>query len=58
MAPFAAGERVYLSLPGPGEDAASTRRTFGPTYDPLPAIKRAWDLGNVFRFNQNIDQVG
>jgi FAD/FMN-containing dehydrogenase len=58
LAPHAAGDRIYLNFPGLGEDGDLVRRSFGPTFERLTAIKRAWDPDNVFRFNQNIRPDG
>lgn len=47
--------RAYLNFPGHGEDGeALVRATFGANYDRLRAVKRKYDPGNMFRFNQNI----
>lgn len=48
--------RMYLNFPGMGEEGTGLlRNTFGPNYERLAAIKREYDPGNLFRFNQNID---
>jgi FAD/FMN-containing dehydrogenase len=55
LAPHAAGGRIYLNFPGLGEEGDDlVRRSFGGNFDRLAAIKRDYDPGNVFRFNQNI----
>ncbi len=47
--------RAYLNFPGHGEDGeALVRATFGANYGRLRAVKRKYDPGNMFRFNQNI----
>jgi FAD/FMN-containing dehydrogenase len=56
LAPWSAGDRVYLNFAGHGEDAALTERAFGPAnHRRLREIKRRYDPANVFRFNQNIE---
>ena len=55
VAPWAAGDRVYLNFPGHGEDAALAERAFGAAnHARLRAIKATYDPQNLFRFNQNI----
>ena len=45
----------YLNFPGMFEEGATLVRTsFGPTYDRLAELKRAYDPDNVFQRNQNI----
>ena len=47
--------RIYLNFPGLGEEGEDlVRRSYGDNFDKLTAIKRKYDPGNVFRFNQNI----
>ena len=54
LEPFSDG-RLYLNFAGHGEDNDElTRRTFGPNYERLAAIKGRYDPTNMFRFNQNI----
>ena len=56
MAPWAAGNRIYLNFPGHGEDATLTAQAFGSAnLARLRAIKRRYDPANVFRFNANIE---
>lgn len=40
------------------DDAARTRKSYGPTYDKLARIKAKWDPDNLFRLNQNIVPAG
>ena len=55
VAPWAAGERIYLNFAGHGEDASLTERAFGAAnHARLRAIKATYDPQNLFRFNQNI----
>ena len=47
--------RLYLNFAGQDEDSAAlTKDAFGRNFDRLAAIKRQYDPGNMFRFNQNI----
>jgi hypothetical protein len=55
MEPHSHHGRIYLSFPGLGEEGERLLRdSFGPNYARLQAIKRKYDPGNLFRFNQNI----
>jgi len=59
MAPWAAGDRIYLNFPGHGEDPALTEQAFGAAnHRRLREIKRRYDPNNVFRFNANIEPLG
>jgi FAD/FMN-containing dehydrogenase len=56
MAPWAAGDRIYLNFPGHGEDASLTERAFGAAnHRRLREIKRRYDPANLFRFNANVE---
>ncbi|MBI3745119.1 MAG: FAD-binding oxidoreductase [Chloroflexi bacterium] len=56
LAPWAAGNRIYLNFPGHGEDADLTAQAFGAAnLARLRAVKRCYDPTNVFRFNANIE---
>ena len=56
LAPWAAGDRIYLNFPGHGEDGSLTERAFGTSnHQRLRQIKRRYDPANAFRFNQNIE---
>jgi FAD/FMN-containing dehydrogenase len=47
--------RIYTNFPGLGEEGEDLeRRSFGGNFDRLAQIKKKYDPGNVFRFNQNI----
>ena len=49
-----------LALPGSyvnflsDENEAQVRDAYGPSYGPMPDLKRAWDPENLFRRNQNV----
>jgi berberine-like enzyme len=58
MAPWAAGNRIYLNFPGHGEDPTLAEQAFGPTnHERLRTIKFRYDPTNVFRFNANIEPL-
>ena len=47
--------RLYLNFAGQDADSDElTRRAFGKNYSRLAQIKKRFDPGNMFRFNQNI----
>ena len=47
--------RLYLNFAGQDADSDElTRRAFGQQYGRLARIKKRYDPGNMFRFNQNI----
>jgi FAD/FMN-containing dehydrogenase len=55
MEPYSPEGRIYLNFPGLGEEGEELmRRSYGDNFDKLTAIKKRYDPGNVFRFNQNI----
>lgn len=37
-----------------GDDQSRIRANYGPNYDRLAQVKKAYDPGNLFRINQNI----
>lgn len=53
MKPFASGG-VYLNFTG-AEGADRVRAAFGDSYDRLARVKAAYDPGNFFRFNPNVE---
>jgi FAD/FMN-containing dehydrogenase len=55
MQPHSHLGRMYLNFPGLGEEGERLLRDcYGANYARLQAIKRKYDPGNLFRFNQNI----
>lgn len=52
MAPYSTGG-TYVNLLAEDE-ADGVRAAFGPNYDRLVTLKRAWDPENLFRLNHNI----
>jgi FAD/FMN-containing dehydrogenase len=55
MQPHSHRGRMYLNFPGLAEDGERPLRdSFGANFARLRAIKRAYDPGNMFRFNPNI----
>ena len=55
MKPYSHEGRMYLNFPGLGEEGEDlVRRSYGRNFGRLAAIKKKYDPGNVFRFNQNI----
>ena len=56
MKAYSQDGRMYLNFPGQGEEGAKMlEATFGENYSRLRAIKKQYDPGNLFRFNQNIE---
>lgn len=56
---FALDGRLYLNFPGlDGDSAELTRTAYGRNFDKLRQVKRRYDPGNMFRFNQNIPPAG
>jgi len=53
MAPFLASG-VYSNYLASDEGEARVRAAYGPAWDRLVALKRAYDPENVFRLNQNV----
>jgi FAD/FMN-containing dehydrogenase len=59
LAPYSDRGRIYLNFAGLGEGNDDlVRRSFGDNFDRLATIKRTYDPGNMFRFNQNITPAG
>jgi FAD/FMN-containing dehydrogenase len=55
LKPYSDHGRIYLNFAGHGEDSDSlVRASYGANFERLTAIKRKYDPGNLFRFNQNI----
>lgn len=55
MKPHSHLGRIYLNFPGFGEDGEDlVSRSYGDNFEKLRAIKKEYDPGNIFRFNQNI----
>jgi FAD/FMN-containing dehydrogenase len=55
MKPHSQEGRIYLNFPGFGEEGENlVRRSYGGNFGKLAAIKKKYDPGNIFRFNQNI----
>jgi FAD/FMN-containing dehydrogenase/pimeloyl-ACP methyl ester carboxylesterase len=53
LRPFSTGAS-YINFQTDDEDDARVRASYGPNYDRLAALKRAYDPGNVFRSNRNV----
>lgn len=51
---FGHADRIYLNFPGHGEEKVLTRQAFGAAYPRLVSVKKTYDPGNMFRYNQNI----
>ena len=51
---FGHAGRIYLNFPGHDEEKVLTKKAFGAAYPRLVAVKKTYDPGNMFRYNQNI----
>lgn len=51
---FGLADRIYLNFPGHDEGNVLTKLAFGDAYPRLVGVKKAYDPGNMFRYNQNI----
>ena len=51
---FGHADRIYLNFPGHDEEKVLTKQAFGDAYPRLVAVKKTYDPGNMFRYNQNI----
>jgi FAD/FMN-containing dehydrogenase len=56
MQPWSAGSVYVNSLDQ--DDAARVPEAYGANYNRLCAVKAAYDPGNLFRRNQNIQPLG
>jgi FAD/FMN-containing dehydrogenase len=54
MEPFVARRQYVNYLSADASDEATARAAYGPNYDRLVEVKRAWDPANVFHQNLNI----
>ena len=54
LRPYAAGRRYSNYLAADETDEGPVRQAYGPNYDRLAAVKRAYDPENLFRLNQNV----
>jgi FAD/FMN-containing dehydrogenase len=57
MTPFLASG-VYANYLAGDEGDARVRAAYGPSWERLVALKRAYDPDNVFRLNQNVSPGG
>jgi len=39
---------------GPADEGERVRNAYGPNYERLARVKRAYDANNLFRINQNV----
>jgi hypothetical protein len=55
--PFSTGGN-YVNFQTADEDQHRVRAMYGANFDRLVAVKRAYDPGNLFRVNRNVDPAG